>query len=797
MTAATTLRYVRWFESLRADDVEIVGGKNAALGELIGHFKDQGIRVPDGFAATADAYWTFLETNSLADEISSLIDDLHRDAKKLQSVGRSIRKLLLNAELPNETKEEVRDAYRELSERSGVADVHVAVRSSATAEDLPEASFAGQQESFLNISGEEKVLDACLRCYASLFTDRAISYREAQGFDHLRVALSVGVQTMVRADKGSAGVMFTLDTDSGFPRVILINAAWGLGESVVKGIVNPDQYLIYKPLLDHKHLRPIIERKIGSKQQKVVYSWSGAATRNIKTTLREQRSAVLTSDEILQLARWGAAIENHYGQPMDIEWAKDGQTGEMFILQARPETVHARKQGAPLKSYRLKEQGRALLSGLAIGSGIAAGKVCLVKSARQIERFSEGAILVTTMTDPDWVPIMKRAAGIVTDTGGRTCHAAIVSRELGIPAVVGTGGATTKVHQGQAVTISCAEGSEGKVYEGELEFQTEELKPEDLPKTRTKILLNVASPESALRYWRLPADGVGLARIEFIITNAIQIHPLALVRFDELKDATSRRKIRDLTQNYGDKAEYFVEHLALGIAKIAAAWHPRPVIVRLSDFKTNEYADLIGGRQFEPHEANPMLGFRGAARYVSDQYRDGFALECRAISRVREEIGLDNVIVMVPFCRTPREADGVLQVMSEQGLNRGQKGLKTYVMCEIPSNVLLAEQFARRFDGFSIGSNDLTQLVLGVDRDSELLASSFDERNEAVKRMIQDVIAAAHKSDRPISICGEAPSNYPEFATFLVEQKIDSISVNPDSFITVKRQVAKAEHEKR
>jgi len=795
MLAEATLEYVRWFDDLGSGDTAMVGGKNAALGEMTGRFKTEGIRVPEGFATTADAYREFLQRNGLAERIAPLIDALHSGDKKLAAVGKGIRTLLLGAELPDETKEEIRQAYRELCRRCNVENVHVAVRSSATAEDLPEASFAGQQETYLNVSGEDQLLDACRRCCASLFTDRAISYREANGFDHLRVALSVGVQKMVRADKAGAGVMFTLDTDSGFPRVILINAAWGLGESVVQGLVNPDQYLVYKPLLSREELRPLLERKLGGKEQKVIYSRSGEATRTVKTAARERRAFVLSDDEILQLARWGAAIEEHYGQPTDIEWAKDGETSELFILQARPETVHSRKMSAPLKSYRLKEQGQTLLTGLAIGSGIAAGKVCLIKNVSDIERFEEGTILVTTMTDPDWVPVMKRAVGIVTDTGGRTCHAAIVSRELGIPAIVGTGAATKMLRGRQAVTISCAEGSEGKIFEGQLEFETTDVNPEDLPRTRTKVLLNIASPEAAFRWWRLPCDGIGLARIEFIINHAIQIHPLALVRFEELQDASARRKIRELTQGYDSQAEYFVERLALGIAKIAASQHPRAVIVRLSDFKTNEYANLIGGRQFEPEEANPMLGFRGAARYDSDRYRDGFALECRAIRRVREEIGLDNVVVMVPFCRTPDEADGVLRVMAEHGLQRGKRGLQVYVMCEIPSNVTLADQFAERFDGFSIGSNDLTQLVLGVDRDSSLLAPLFDERDEAVKRTIANLIAAAHEAGRPVSICGEAPSNYPEFTTFLVEQGIDSISVNPDSFVEVKRRVAEAEQQ--
>ena len=691
-------------------------------------------------------------------------------------------------------RDAVAKAYRELSRRSGMDEVAVAVRSSATAEDLPEASFAGQQETFLNVRGERTLLDACRRCFASLFTDRAIAYRENQGFDHLQIALSVGVQKMVRADLAGSGVMFSIDTETGFPGVAVINAAWGLGENVVQGAVNPDKYLVFKPLLDQGRRRPIIERTLGEKAKKMVYAEGGSGrTKNINATRRERESFVLSDDEILELGRWAAVVERHYGRAMDMEWARDGEDGKLYMVQARPETVQSTKQAALLKSYRLKQPGRRLLTGAAIGEAIAAGKACVIKSADEIDRFVDGSILVTEMTDPDWVPIMRNAAGIITDHGGTTSHAAIVSRELGVPAIVGTGHGTEELQDGQEITLSCAEGDQGYVYDGILEFEEKELKLEDIPKTRTPIMINMASPAAAFRWWRLPAKGVGLARMEFIISNIIKVHPMALVRFERVKDREARRQIEQLTRGFKDKAEYFVDNLARGIAKIAAPHHPNPVIVRLSDFKSNEYAHLIGGAAFEPKEENPMLGLRGASRYYSDRYREGFALECRAIRKVREEIGLDNVIVMVPFCRTPKEADRVLEVMAEHDLRRGENGLQVYMMCEIPSNVVLAEEFAKRFDGFSIGSNDLAQLVLGADRDSDELAPLFDERDEAVKRMIREVIRKAHASGTKVGICGQAPSNYPEFAEFLVEEGIDTMSLNPDSFIETAQHVAEVE----
>ncbi|MBC7157493.1 MAG: phosphoenolpyruvate synthase, partial [Rhodobacteraceae bacterium] len=677
---------------------------------------------------------------------------------------------------------------------AGRADADVAVRSSATAEDLPDASFAGQQETFLNIRGPDALLAACRRCYASLFTDRAISYRETKGFDHLKVALSVGVQLMVRSDIGGSGVMFSIDTETGFDRVVVIDAAWGLGETVVQGTVDPDEYQVFKPLLAREGVVPIVEKRLGTKARKMIYARTGhGTTRTVPTSKAERAGFVLSDPEILQLARWACAIEDHYGCPMDIEWARDGETGALFIVQARPETVQSRRAAGAYRSYSVKASGRKLVSGLSIGDAAVAGRVCLLDSPRDIDRFVDGSVLVTVNTDPDWVPIMKRAAAIVTDRGGRTSHAAIVSRELGLPAVVGTGDATHVLHEEQEVTVSCAEGDEGFVYEGIAEIEEEMLDPAAVPETRTRVMLNLANPAAAFRWWRLPADGVGLARMEFVINNHVRIHPMALIGFDRLEDAEAKAEIERLTAGHADKAAYFVERLSRGLARIAAAFHPRPVIVRMSDFKTNEYAELIGGRAFEPHEENPMLGFRGASRYTSPRYRAGFALECRAIRHLREEMGFDNVVVMIPFCRSVDEADRVLEVMAEEGLRRGENGLEVYVMAEIPSNVILAPAFAERFDGFSIGSNDLTQLTLGVDRDSDELAALFDEQDPAVKWMIGHVIAAAKEAGAKIGLCGQGPSDHPEFARFLVACGIDSISVTPDSFIRVKEQVARAE----
>jgi len=784
-------RYIRWFDTLSMKDVPVVGGKNASLGEMISSLKDEGIRVPDGFATTADAYRKFMREGGIEEDVTSLLDELENGKKTLDTVGKKIRRLFTKTSFPEEVEEALRNAYRNLCSIYEEEDLDVAVRSSATAEDLPDASFAGQQETFLNVTGEQELLDSCRRCFASLFTDRAISYRNEKGFEHMKVALSVGVQKMVRADKAGSGVMFSLDTETGFRDVVVINAAWGLGENVVQGAVNPDEYVVYKKLLQNQALHPIIEKSLGAKEKKMVYARGGSRnTKNVDTSRRERGSFVLNDEEILQLARWAVSIENYYEKPMDMEWAKDGKTDDLFILQARPETVHSTKDQAVLKTYRLKERGKELLRGLAIGDAIASGMVQVIERAEDIDRFEEGSLLVTGMTDPDWVPIMKKAAGIITDHGGRTSHAAIVSRELGVAAIVGTGNATQHLKDGQEITISCAEGDQGRIYEGTLDYEEKEIDLENVPEPGTDIMINIASPSAAFRWWRLPCRGIGLARMEFIINNIIKIHPMALVRYETLEDASVRREIDELTTGYEDKSEYFVDHLSRGIARIAASQHPYQVIVRMSDFKTNEYANLIGGMLFEPEEDNPMLGFRGASRYYSDRYREGFGLECRAIRRAREEIGLVNIAVMIPFCRTLKEADQVLEVLEEHGLKRGEKDLELYVMAEVPSNVILADEFAQRFDGFSIGSNDLTQLVLGIDRDSDELAPLFDERNEAVKEMVATLIQKAHRNKRKVGICGQAPSDHPEFATFLQKAGIDSISLNPDSVVGVIKHLA-------
>lgn len=785
---------VLWFEEVGIADVARVGGKNASLGEMLSGLSAAGVRVPDGFATTADAFRAYVEANGLAAVTEEALAAYHAGRATLQETGAAIRRRFLDAAIPPATAEAIGTAYRKLAKQLGRADPAVAVRSSATAEDLPTASFAGQHETFLNVRGESALLQACLACYASLWTDRAISYREMQGFEHDKVALSVGVQLMVHADTGASGVMFSIDTESGFPGVVTISAAWGLGETVVQGLVDPDTYMVFKTPLADAAKRPILDKVCGAKARKMIYASGGSARTALVATRRAEREAfVLNDDEILDLARWAVAIEAHYGRPMDMEWARDGETGALFILQARPETVHGSKQGALLRSWRLTAKARPILTGAAVGEAIGTGPVCIVHDPSEMGSFPEGAVLVAEATDPDWVPLMKKAAGIVTDHGGTTSHAAIVSRELGVPAVIGTGRATAVLTDGQAVTLSCAEGEEGRVYDGTLPFETRDIDLSAIPATRTDMMLNIATPAAALRWWRLPAAGVGLARMEFIVSAVVKAHPMALLRFDEVRDAEARREIIRLTRRFPDKASYFVETLARGVARIAAPFHPRPVIVRMSDFKSNEYAHLLGGAQFEPAEENPMLGLRGASRYYSDSYREGFALECRAMLKARTELGCDNIILMIPFCRTPAEADRVLALMAENGLKRGQDGLQVYVMCEIPSNVILAEEFAARFDGFSIGSNDLTQLVLGVDRDSTELRGLFDERDPAVKKMIADVIRRAHACGSKVGICGEAPSNHPDFATFLVESGIDSISLNPDGFVAAATRVAEAE----
>jgi pyruvate,water dikinase len=786
--------YIRWFDDVGTGDVASVGGKNASLGEMVRNLGRCGIKVPPGFAITADGYRRFLDANNLRPLIAAAIADLASGKASVAETGPAIRAAIENGAWPEDLGSAICQAYRDLSQRLGMAEGDVAVRSSATAEDLPDASFAGQQESFLNIRGETALLAACRHCLASLFTDRAISYRETKGFDHLEVALAIGVQQMVRSDLAGAGVMFSIDPETGFDRVVLITAAWGLGENVVQGAVDPDEYQVFKPLLGEPARKPIVYKRRGEKALRMVYAQDGdEPTRNVETSEAERRAYVLSDEEILQLARAATAIEHHYGRPMDIEWAKDGRSAEMFIVQARPETVVSRWEPGLQRSYRITKKGRELVSGLSVGLGVVTGPVCVIRDPKHIGRFVPGMVLVTTTTNPDWVPIMKRAAAIITDRGGRTSHAAIVSRELGLPAIVGTGDATKVLKPDQYVTVSCAEGDLGYVYDGVAEIVTEEMDVRSIPATRTKVMLNLANPAAAFRWWQLPADGVGLARMEFVIANQVKVHPMALVHFDALTDAKAAKEIAELTRGYERKADYFVDRLSLGLARIAAAHYPKPAIIRMSDFKTNEYANLIGGAEFEPNEENPMLGFRGASRYYSSQYRDGFALECRAIRRLREEIGFTNVVVMIPFCRTPEEADRVLEVMAAEGLERGTDGLEVYVMCEIPSNVILAAAFAERFDGFSIGSNDLTQLTLGVDRDSELLASLFDEQNDAVKWMISRSIEQAHTAGAKVGLCGQAPSNHPAFAEFLVDCGIDSISVTPDSFVTVKRHVAEAE----
>jgi pyruvate, water dikinase len=780
---------ILWFNEIGIDDIPWVGGKNASLGELIQQLQPQGVNVPNGFAITAYAYRYFIEKAGLETKLRKLFADLNvDDVSNLQQHGKKARRLILNAHFPPELEAAIGAAYQKLCNRYG-EDTEVAVRSSATAEDLPDASFAGQQETYLNVQSLQRVLEYCHRCFASLFTDRAISYRQHNGFDHLEVALSVGVQKMVRSDLASSGVMFTIDTESGFKNAALITAAYGLGENVVQGAVNPDEYLVFKPTLKDG-FRPILEKRLGNKRIKMVYDLgSSRLTKNVWVPEPEQEQFCLTDDEILQLGRWAVQIEDHYSQvrgiytPMDIEWAKDGITGELFIVQARPETVQSQKSATVLKSYQLKERSEVLVKGRSVGAAIGQGKAHVILDVKKIHLFQPGEVLVTNKTDPDWEPIMKKASAIVTNQGGRTCHAAIIARELGIPAIVGCGNATEVVKTGQEVTISCAEGDEGRVYNGLLPFEVQETLLENLPRTRTQILMNVGNPEQAFSLASIPCDGVGLARLEFIIANHIQAHPLALIHFDQLEDDLAKAQIAELTKLYDNKPEFFVDKLAHGIGMIAAAFYPKPAIVRMSDFKSNEYANLLGGKQFEPKEENPMLGWRGASRYYDQTYRDAFALECQALKRVRDEMGLTNVIPMIPFCRTPDEGRQVLAEMAKHGLERGVNGLQVYVMCELPSNVIQADEFAEVFDGFSIGSNDLTQLTLGLDRDSALVARLFDERNTGVKRMVKMAIATAKETGRKIGICGQAPSDYPEFAKFLVEQGIDSMSLNPDSIL--------------
>ena len=780
---------ILWFEEIGLGDISRVGGKNASLGEMYRELTPHGVKIPNGFAITAEAYRYVLREARLDTTIQDILRDLDtRDLINLRQRGRRIRQAIIAATLPPELEQVIQEAYDRLSENR-TEGVDVAVRSSATAEDLPDASFAGQQETYLNVQGHRALLETCKRCFASLFTDRAISYRVDKGFDHFQIALSIGVQRMVRSDLASAGVLFTIDTETGFPDVVLINASYGLGENVVQGAVNPDEYYVFKPTLK-QGFRPILHKIAGSKEFKLIYDIGGSKmVKNVPVSPDDRSRFAITDEEILTLARWGCIIEDHYSAkkgrpcPMDIEWAKDGQTGDLFIVQARPETVQSRKDPDRMETYHLTQRGRMLIQGRSVGEKIGQGPVRVITHVQNLQDFREGDVLVTDKTDPDWEPIMKKASAIVTNRGGRTCHAAIVSRELGLPAIIGAERATEALKDEQMVTVSCAEGDTGFVYEGRLAFDVERVSLKNLGHPRTKIMMNVGNPEEAFALSSIPNNGVGLAREEFIINTFIKIHPLALLEYHHLKDAGVKAEIDRLTTAYPDKTQYFVDKLAQGVGMIGAAFYPKDVIVRMSDFKSNEYANLIGGRDYEPTEENPMLGFRGASRYYDPRYREGFALECQAMKKVREEMGLTNVKLMIPFCRTVEEGKKVLEEMAGHGLKRGDKDLEVYVMCEIPSNVILAEEFAEIFDGFSIGSNDLTQLVLGVDRDSEIVAHVFDERNPAVKTFIAHVIKAAKAKGRKIGICGQAPSDYPEFAQFLVEQGIDSISLNPDAVL--------------
>jgi len=794
-------QFIRWFNEISISDIPLVGGKNASLGEMYRKLSQRGIRIPPGFAVTADGFSEIINQGELGLKIYRELAGLDtHDTAELARVGNEVRSWVRAAGIPGSVAEEIRTAYRALCKEVGVDELDVAVRSSATAEDLPDASFAGQQETFLNIRGEEQLLTACLNCFASLFTDRAISYRENKGFHHEKVRLSVCVQQMVRSDLSSSGVIFTIDTESGARNVILLTSAYGLGENVVAGRVDPDEFLISKPLLSKAQL-PILRRKLGAKQLKMVYSGHGSrTTKNIDVSELDRRTYSISDSDAIRLAEWAAEIERYYSEknnrdtPMDIEWGKDGRTGELFILQARPETVHSSSSGFQSSTYVLQERSEILCRGRAVGSKIGAGKVRFISGVSELSTFKPGEVLVTDMTDPDWEPIMKKAAAIVTNRGGRTCHAAIVSREHGVPCIVGTGRATAILRDGQEVTVSCAEGDDGLVYDGHLNFEVEKTDWQDLGKPNVKVMINLGNPGQALKNSQLPVEGVGLARIEFIISEGVKVHPMALAHLDKVENEETRAQIRELLGPMkDDPCQYFVDKLSEGVGVIAGAFFPRPVIVRLSDFKSNEYASLIGGRQFEPFEENPMIGFRGASRYYDPRYRDGFALECAAIKHLRNEMGLTNIKVMIPFCRSPNEGQKVLEEMSRHGLKRGENGLEIYVMSELPTNALRARDFANVFDGFSIGSNDLTQMVLGVDRDSEVVSHLFDERDPAVLEMLRMAIAAAQKASKPIGICGQAPSDYPEICRFLVETGISSISVTPDSVLKTIQIVNEAE----
>jgi pyruvate,water dikinase len=795
-------KYIRTFSTLGIGDVELVGGKNASLGEMYQSLSAKGVQVPNGFATTSEAYYHFIEHNNLQEKIAGAVENLDiEDTEALAKTGAKIRRWILDAEFPKDFVKEIELAYKDLEEEYG-SNADVAVRSSATAEDLPDASFAGQQETHLNITGTGELLHSCLQIFASLFTNRAISYRTHQGFDHMAVALSVGVQKMVRSDKASSGVMFTIDTETGFRDVVLITGSWGLGESVVQGTVNPDEYYVFKPTLASGH-RPVLKRQLGSKASKMIYSsnpQAGHSTRTIESTPEERSTFCVSDDEVLELAKMAVIIEKHYSEragrpmPMDIEWAKDGNTGELFIVQARPETVESGKGLHALENHVLDDHSDVITTGKSVGAKIGSGTVRVIMHPDQMHELKAGEVLVTDITDPDWEPVMKRASAIVTNRGGRTCHAAIIARELGIAAIVGTHNGSQLMKTGDEVTVSCAEGDTGYVYKGLLPHRIEKIDMESIPTPEhTKVMLNLANPEIAFETSMLPNSGVGLARMEFIINNSIKCHPNALLRFDTLPEKT-KKEVAKLTAGYEDPSHYFVERLAEGIANIGAAFYPKRVILRLSDFKSNEYAALIGGDIFEPEEENPMLGFRGAARYPSEDFADAFALECKAIKEVREVMGLTNIAVMIPFVRTVEEGHRVVEIMAENGLVRGENGLELFLMCEIPANVILAEQFLEFCDGFSIGSNDLTQLTLGADRDSNM-PGNYDERNEAVLKLIEMAIKACRKAGKYVGICGQAASDFPEITEFLVKHGIESISLNPDSVVEMTHVVHKMEQD--
>ncbi len=801
-------KLILWFDEIGIGDVALVGGKNASLGEMYQELTSKGVNIPGGFAITAYAYRYLIAEAKIEDAIKDALAGLNtHDMENLKQRGEKVRSIIRNTDFPPDLTQAILDSYKKMEEIY-TKGVDVAVRSSATAEDLPDASFAGQQETFLNIRGEDPLIDACKRCFASLFTNRAISYRHDKGFGQFDVYLSIAIQKMIRSDQASAGVIFSIDTETGFKDAVFITGSWGLGENVVQGAVNPDEYYVFKPTL-REGKRPIVGKRVGSKEIKMIYTDNqDKPVENINTTKKERESFTLTDDEVLTLAQWTCIIEEHYSQeagffkPMDIEWAKDGAEGELFIVQARPETVHSQQSKKTIETYVLKDTAPAILTGQAVGTKIGQGVAHIIEDSAHIGEFREGEVLVTTMTDPDWEPIMKIASGIVTNKGGRTCHAAIISRELGIPCIIGTEHATEKLSTGQPITISCAQGETGYIYEGILKFDIERLDLETIPKTKTKIMMNVGIPERAFMDGQIPNEGVGLAREEFIINSHIGIHPLALIHYDELKERDDPevkeivKRIDEMTAGYpGDKKEFFINKLSQGIGRIAAGFYPNDVIVRLSDFKTNEYANLIGGHLYEPVESNPMIGWRGASRYYDEKFKEAFGLECKALIKARDEMGLTNIKVMVPFCRTPEEGQKVVDTMAEFGLIQGENDLELYVMCEIPSNVISADRFADIFDGFSIGSNDLTQLTLGLDRDSDLVAHIFDERNDAVKTMVKQVIDVARRRGKKIGICGQAPSDFPEFATFLVECGIDSISLIPDTVVKTRLAIAKKEEE--